>query len=384
MIYFDHAATTKVDRSVIDAISSGFDIFGNPSSSYDIGLDAKKRIDLARHNIESTLSIPNNSFIFTSGGTESDNFAIKTSFLIGKKLGRTKIIVSSVEHSAILRACESMKSLGATICKISVLRDGSLNFDDLAKNLDNSTAIVSIMLSNNETGTMMDINRAAQMAHAVGAMFHTDAVHGITHCPQMIVNNHDIDMFSISGHKFGAPKGIGGLYINPTIQRAISGSELISGGKQEFGIRGGTENTPYILGLDVALKKHISNIENAQKQIRALGLYVINKLHEEFPYATVNGIEGMEGRNPGTISIALHKVDASSVVEWMNLHNIFISSGSACNTGSHSPSHVLTSMGLSEKDAFSSIRLSFSQENTIDEIDTFFEILHKYEKIYIH
>ena len=383
MIYFDHAATTKVDQQVIDTIVSALHIFGNPSSSYDLGANAKKQIETARHNIESLLCLQKNSFIFTSGGTESDNFAVKVAFMMGKRIGRTKVVISSVEHSAIMRSCEAIKSVGAEICKVAVLKDGSLDFEDLKRKVDNKTAIVSIMLSNNETGTIMDINRAAKMAHQAGALFHTDAVHGITHCPDILLKNKNIDMFSISGHKFGAPKGIGGIYINPSIMRSVQGIELLSGGKQEFGLRGGTENVPYILALDMALQKHMANIDEKQKRTRLLCTYAMNKLRNEFPYATVNGVDGFENRNTGTINIALHKVDGASVVEWMNLHDICISSGSACSTGSPFPSHVLTAMGLSEKDAFSSIRLSFSHENTINEIDRFFNILHEYEKIYI-
>lgn len=381
MIYFDHAATTTVDDRVINEIFKGMLVYGNPSSSYSIGKEAKKQIKASRNKIEQLLGLPSDSFIFTSGGSESDNFAIRSVFASGKKT-KNKIVVSEIEHHAVLNACRALVEQGAIIEYAKVHPDGTLDLNDLRQKVDQNTAIVSVMLSNNEIGTTLNIEAAAAIAHSNGALFHTDAVQGVTHYPAFY--KPYIDMFSVSGHKFGAPKGIGGLFVRPELMHDMIGYELISGGKQEHGLRGGTENVPYIMGLAKAVENLIEENDLHNKKVGELHDYAVTKIAQNFQYATFNGIASINDKNPSILNVCLHKADGSAVVEWMDLHDICISSGSACNTGSPHPSHVLMAIGLSERDAFSSIRLSFSSKNTKAEIDRFIAVLKAFECRHIH
>jgi cysteine desulfurase len=221
----------------------------------------------------------------------------------------------------------------------------------------------------------------SEIAHRHGALFHTDAVQGITY---MNIPANVVDMMSLSGHKYGAPKRIGALYINPFIIPEIKGYGLISGGKQEFGLRAGTENIPYIVGFAQATIDLVKNKEEKIKKETYLHDYLISKLKQNFPYIKINGYESAKYKNPGILNFSLGFADAASVVEWMNIYEICISSGSACNTGSIHPSHVLTAMGMDEQRAFSSIRVSLSEMNTEEEIDRFIEVLKDFENIYKH
>lgn len=379
MIYFDNASTVPMLESVKQEIVTGFSIQGNPSSQYTAGREAKTMISKCRSKIETRLNIESNSFIFTSGGSESDYVAIKAAFLYGLSRNRRKIIVSSIEHHAILNTCLELKKLGAQIEYIKVDHFGFPDLNDLKSKLDYNTAIVSIMTSNNEIGTIIDIYKIAEMAHKYGALFHTDAVQGITH--QRILRNNGIDMYSISAHKFGGPKGIGGLYINPNLADDFRNQKimLIPGGNQELFLRGGTENVPYIMGMVKAIEVLNDNFKNIIEKEQAIQDYAYNKIKKSFPSVSLNGPSEFRYRNPSNLNFAFHYADASSIVEWCNMYGVNISSGSACNTGSRDPSHVLKAIGLSDQDARSSIRLSFSDKNTTDEVDNFIEVLKIFE-----
>ena len=379
MIYFDNAATTIVDSDVKQAIVRDFDAFGNPSSSYDIGKAAKHILNNNRHIIENCLSLPRDSFIFTSGGSEADNFAIKAGFLYGLARGKNKIVISSIEHHAITHAANQMKFFGAVVECVQVNHDGTLNIEDLKRKVDSKTAIVSIMASNNEIGTILDIYYASEIAHRFGAIFHTDAVQGITHMP---IAASMVDMFSISGHKFHTPKGIGGLYIEPHLKDELIGMNLINGGGQEFGLRAGTENVPYSSGLATAVTKLVNNRKEKNKYISELNEYATKQLKNAFPYLKFNGPNNLQLKNLSIINVSFGFADAASIVEWCNLYEICIASGSACNTGSNKPSHVLTSIGCSEREAFSSIRVSMSEDNTKEDIDKLITALKAFENRY--
>lgn len=381
MIYFDNAATTPISKNVKNAIINALDIYGNPSSQYDIGKESKAIIEQSRHKIEDALGLPKNSIVFTSGGSEADNFALYAGWLYGKRRGRNKVVISSVEHHAIGHAAEQLRLLGAEIVVIDVDGCGSLDLEQLKNSVDYNTAIVSIMASNNETGTTSDIFFVSEIAHKHGALFHTDAVQGITY---MNIPANVVDMMSLSGHKYGAPKGIGALYINPFMMPEIKGYELISGGKQEFGLRGGTENIPYIVGFAQATVDLVKTKEEKIERETRLHNYLLGKLKQDFPYIKINGYESAKHKNPGILNFSLGFADAASVVEWMNIYEICISSGSACNTGSNKPSHVLTAMGMDEQRAFSSVRVSLSELNDEKEIDRFIEVLKDFEKVYKH
>lgn len=376
-VYFDNAATMPVSKNVKDVICDAFDIYGNPSSQHNTGRVAKALLNQSRANIEKNLGLPNNSFVFTSGGTESDNMAIKMCVEYGLKHGRNKIITSTVEHHAILN---TIKKLDNVIVEyIDVNKDGIIDIKKLESMVDYKTSLVSIMTSNNETGVIFDIYAIAELVHRKGGLFHTDAVQGITHMP---IASALVDLYSISGHKFSAPKGIGGLYINPAIIEEIKPYSIITGGQQEFGLRASTENTPYIAGMSQAIDDLTKNRNNTNKTISELSSYFKEQLSIKFEYCKVNGINDNKFRNPSIINFSTGFADAASIVEWMSLNNICISSGSACNTGSTNPSHVLTAMGLTSKEAFSSVRVSLSQYNTKEEIDYFMDVFKSFESRY--
>ena len=379
MIYLDNAATTCVAKEVQDTIIKNLNVYGNPSSSYSIGKESKQLLNNSRHVIEDCLNLPRNSFIFTSGGSEADNIAIKAGFMHGLMRGRKKIVISSVEHHAISHAAEQMKVFGAIVEYVKVNNKGEIDIDDLQNKIDINTAIVSIMTSNNETGSIMNIYAAADLAHKFGALFHTDAVQGITH---MSIAASMVDMYSISGHKFHVPKGIGGLYIEPHLQEDLKQLSLISGGKQEFGLRAGTENIPYAIGLSVGVAMIVDNMHFKVKHLETLHDYAIQQLTDAFPYIKINGTTNTKQKNPSIINASFGFADAASIVEWANLFDICISSGSACNTGSNKPSHVLTAMGCNEKEAFSSIRISMSESNSKNDIDQLINALKMFESRY--
>lgn len=379
MIYLDNAATTNVSTSVKNAIIDSFDSYGNPSSQYDIGKEARKLIDGARHKIETTMGLYKNSIIFTGSGSEADNFAIKAGFLYGIKRGRNKIVISSVEHHAVTHAAEQMKLLGAEVVIVDVDKYGRINYEDLKNKIDGNTAIVSIMLSNNETGTINNPYVCCELAHEMGALFHMDAVQGITH---MKIHPCMADLIAFSGHKIHAPKGIGALYIHPELKDELNGLSLICGGKQEMGLRAGTENVPYIVGFAQAIVDLYENMNEKMAIEEHLNNYLTTKLYKYFPYIKINGEVDYKKKNPSIVNFSVGYADAASIVEYMNLNGICISSGSACNTGSPKPSHVLTAMGCDERTAFSSVRISLSELNTESDIDKFIETLMRFEKIF--
>jgi cysteine desulfurase len=379
MIYFDNAATTHISKNVKNAIVSSFDAYGNASSQYELGRASKSIIHNSRSNIEKHLKLPQNSFIFTGCGSESDTFAIQAGFKLGRLNGRHKIVISAIEHHAVIHAAEAMKQFGAIVEIVRVDNEGFVDLNQLREVVDKRTAIVSIMASNNEIGTIQNISAIAKIAHDNGALFHTDAVQGIVH---MDIDVSCVDMMSISGHKFNAPKGIGGIYINPQLKDKLVGLNLIAGGKQEFGLRAGTENIPYIVGLAQAVKDLVINKQTNNQVESSLSEYMRLQIKTHFPYAKINGPISAELRHPGIVNICFGFADAASIVEWMNLYGICISSGSACNTGSPKPSHVLTAIGRKSDEAFSSIRVSFSHDNTKEDIDEFINAMIEFEKRY--
>lgn len=376
-VYLDNAATTKMDKRVKEEIYKSFDIYGNPSSNHTAGFHAHEMVENSRRYIEDKLKLKPKSFIFTGSGSESNNMAIKMAAEYGLLYNKNKIITSTVEHSSVLKTVEALRDV--EVQYIGVDSNGRIDMNELFRMIDYKTSLVSIMTSNNETGVMFDIYTIADMAHNKGALFHTDAIQGITHTH---VVSSFVDMISISGHKFGAPKGIGGLYINPSLIDDFKQHSITKGGNQEFGLRSGTENTPYIIGLSEAVDILVSTRENKKNITTALYSYFVQELVRKFPYCKINGDVPIDEKNPSIVNFSIGFADASSVVTWMALNDICISSGSACNTGSHDPSHVLTSMGISREDAFSSLRISFSENNTFDEIDYFMKKLKEFEMKY--
>ena len=377
IVYFDNAATTSVNPFVRKAICDSFDIYGNPSSNHTLGISAKELLNKSRSNIENSLKLPTNSFIFTGSGSEADNMAIRMAVEYGLLHNRNKIITSTVEHHAVLNTIKSLNNV--EIVYVDVDNNGKVDINKLSRMIDYRTSLVSFMTSNNETGVMFDIYTIAEIIHRKGGLFHTDAVQGITHMP---IASALVDMYSISGHKLGAPKGVGGLYVNPALLEEFKDYSITKGGGQEFHLRAGTENVPYAVGLSRAVELLVENRHNKNETITNLNNYFVQQLHAKFPHCKINGDISLIDKNPGIINFSIGYADAASVVTWMSLNNICISSGSACNTGSSEPSHVLTAMGLSRQEAFSSIRISFSENNTYEEIDYFMDVLKQFEKTY--
>lgn len=377
-VYFDNAATTAVHTDVKQAIFDAFDIYGNPSSSHEYGQSAKWLLESSRNKIEENLKLPSKSFIFTGSGSEADNMAIHMAVQYGLLHNRNKIVTSTVEHHAVLKTIQSLNK-DVEVQYIDVDNNGKIDMNKLSRMIDYKTSLVTIMTSNNETGVMFDIYTIAEMIHSKGGLLHTDAVQGITH---MQLASSLVDMYSMSGHKIGAPKGIGGLYINPALLEEFKEHSLIKGGGQEFNLRAGTENVPYAVGLSKAIETLTQNRSSKNETIKNLNNYFVQQLKIKFPYCKINGDVSLKDKNPGIINFSIGYADAASVVTWMSLNNICISSGSACNTGSSEPSHVLTAMGMSRQEAFSSIRISFSENNTYEEIDYFMDVLKQFEKTY--
>ena len=376
MVYFDTAASAPVKSEVRNLIADAFYNYGNPSSQHATGKDLHQKLANARTTIKDALGVRNGEVIFTSGGSESNNAIIRMASELGMRYGKNKILVSATEHKSILMACRHMSRFGFVIDVLPVDSCGRVDPETLRMHMDSRTLLVSIMAVNNETGVINDIDALANVAHEDGALFHTDAVQALPHGLSFDINH--VDAASFSGHKIGTPPGIGALYIGNRLMHECQRhhTALLYGGEQELGLRAGTENIPYILGFAKAIQTLSSDAHATEVRY-----YLEREILKILPNAKIHGAEA---KRVGSISnIALRSVDASSVVTWMSMHNIMISSGSACNTGSHKPSHVLLAMGDTEQDAFSSIRLSFSEQNTKDEVDRFLEQLRKYADQYI-
>ena len=370
MIYFDNAATTSVSPEVISAMLPYFgNIYGNASSRfYGLGRQAHDALENARKTVAECLGCDAGEIYFTSCGSESDNWAIKGVADAAKAKGKNKIITSAIEHHAILNTCKFMEKQGFEVVYLPVDEFGVVSVSDLRAALDDKTAIVSIMYANNEVGTIEPIAELAAATHEAGALFHTDAVQaaGII---DINVGELDVDLLSISAHKFHGPKGVGALYV----KKGVKISNLIHGGGQEKSKRAGTENVPYAIGLATALKLACDTREKNYAKIRALRDKIISGIQEKIPYVKLNGHP--ENRLPGNINFSFKYIEGESLLLWLDINEIAVSSGSACASGSLDPSHVLLAMGLNHETAHGSLRISLGEGNTEAEADKLLEIL---------
>ncbi len=368
VIYVDNNATTKVAPEVVDAMVPYFsEYYGNPSSMHSFGGNVAVIIKEARQNLAELIGATADEIIFTSCGTESDSTAIRAA--IESNPARRHIVTTRVEHPAIKNLYENLSKHGYRVTFIPVDNFGRLDLDYLYQHLSDDTAIVSIMWANNETGVIFPIEEISHEIKRRGIVFHTDAVQAIGKIP-IDVNNTGVDMLSLSGHKFHAPKGIGALYI----RKGTKFSPFLIGGHQEKGRRGGTENTAAIIGLGKAAELAIKHLrENGYERIARLRDKLENKLLQKVPNTIVNG--DREHRLPNTTSIAFEYVEGEAILLMMNEHAICASSGSACTSGSLEPSHVLRAMGVPFTAAHGSIRFSLSRYNSEDEIDFILEKL---------
>jgi len=360
-IYLDNNATTQVAPEVLEAMLPYFrELYGNPSSMHTFGGQVGQKIRIAREQVAELLGALPDEIVFTSCGTESDNAAIHSALMT--RPDKKHIVISRVEHPAIRALCSHLGTQGYKITELPVDKNGILDLENLEKSLTPDTAIVSLMWGNNETGVIFPVEEAAKLAHEKGILFHTDAVQATGKIPINMKNNV-IDMLSISGHKLHAPKGIGVLFI----RRGTKFSPFLIGGHQEKERRGGTENTPSIVGLGKACELAAGNMEKENTDVRRLRDKLEYELLKRIPQSRVNG--DPVNRLPNTTNISFEYVEGEAILLLMNELGLCASSGSACTSGSLQPSHVLRAMGVPFTMAHGSIRYSLSVYNTEEEID---------------
>ena len=368
IIYADNAATTKIsDNSMSAMMSCMKNNYGNPSSLHSIGQIAAEILQNSRTEIANCLGCKPNEIIFTSGGTEADNQAIISAALLGKKKGKKHIISTSVEHHAVLQTLDKLSEQGFEVELLPVDKNGAISAEQVKNAIKKDTCLVSIMYANNEIGTIMPIAEIGKICRENKIPFHTDAVQAAGHI-KIDVNDDNIDMLSLSAHKFHGPKGIGALYV----KTGIPLTNIITGGAQERGKRAGTENLPAIVGMAVALSENYSKIDENNKKI----LYLRDKLIDglsKIPHSTLNGSKN--NRLPGNISFCFEGIEGESLLLLLNEKGICASSGSACASISLDPSHVLFAIGRPHEIAHGSLRLSIDENNTEKEIDYILEVV---------
>ena len=361
-VYADNAATTPVHAKAAEAMLACLkEEYGNPSSLHTVGQRAKELLDQARADMAACLGAEAREIYFTGGGSEADNQALLTGAMLGAKKGKKHLITTAFEHHAVLHAMKRLEKLGFTVTYLDVHEDGVVRPEDVAAALTEDTALVSVMLVNNEIGTLQPVAEIAKLCHKKGVLVHTDAVQAVGHIP-VDVKALDVDMLSLSGHKFHAPKGVGALYCRKGIRPEI----LIEGGAQEFGRRGGTENLPGIVAMAAALKETTENLDREMDQVTALREKLIAGL-ETIPHSRLNGSRTL--RCPGTVNFCFEGIEGESLLLLLDAKGVAASSGSACTSGSLDPSHVLLALGLPHEIAHGSLRLSLTADNTEAEVD---------------
>jgi len=362
IIYMDHSATTPTRKEVLDAMIPYYtEHFGNPSSIYSIARESKKAIDTARAQVAKALNAEPDEIYFTSGGSESDNWAIKGIAFANRKKGN-HIITSKIEHHAVLHTFEYLEKEGFTVTYLPVDKYGCVDPVELEKAITDKTILVSIMYANNEIGTIEPIPELAAVAKKHKVYFHTDAVQAIGNIP-IDVKAQDIDLLSLSAHKFYGPKGVGVLYI----RKGVKIDNLIHGGGQERRRRAGTENIAGIVGLGKAIEMVTADIEGHNRKIRAMKDRLQAGILEKIPNAYLNGHP--EKRLPGNINISFEFIEGESMLLWLDDEGICASTGSACTSGSLEPSHVLLATGLPVEISHGSLRLTLGDSNTQEDVD---------------
>ncbi len=367
-VYADNAATTPVSQHVVDAMLPYFnECYGNPSSLYSLGRQAKKPLEEARATVAECLGALPQEIFFTSGGSEADNWAIKGIAHEMAKKGKKHIISSKFEHHAVLHSLDALKKEGFEITLLDVYHDGMVRVEDVEKAIRPDTALVTIMYANNEIGTIQPIAEIGAVCKAHGVLFHTDAVQAVGNV-EIDVKAQNIDLLSLSGHKFHGPKGTGALYC----RKGIRLPNLIDGGAQERGKRAGTENVPGIVGLSVALKDACDTIEERRERLTKMRNRLIDGA-SKIERSHLNG--DRDKRLPGNFNMCFEGIEGESLLLKLDFAGICGSSGSACTSGSLDPSHVLLAIGLPHEIAHGSLRISFSDQNTEEDVDYILEVL---------
>ncbi len=361
-VYADNAATTKISDAALEKLNSVMkDTFGNPSSLYKVGQSAKKVLEDSREEIATLIGASPKEIFFSSGGSESDNWAIISAAEIGKREDKKHIISTKIEHHAVLHTLKKLEKEGFEITLLDVYENGIIKIEDLEKSIREDTCLVTIMYANNEIGTVQPINKIGRICRKHNVLFHTDAVQAIGHIP-ISVGIDSIDMLSASAHKFHGPKGAGFLYV----KQGINLTNLIEGGAQERGKRAGTENVPAIASMTVALNESLKNVEDTRMRLMSLRDRLIKKLRM-IPHSALNGDEVC--RLPGNVNFCFEGIEGESLLLLLDEKGISASSGSACTSGSLDPSHVLLAIGRVHDVAHGSLRLSLGEDATEKEID---------------
>ena len=360
-VYADHAATTPVHEAARKAMLHCLEEdYGNPSSLHSVGQRAREILDQARADVAACLHAAPEEIYFTGGGSEADNQALLTGALLGAKKGKKHLITTAFEHHAVLHTMKALEKQGFTVTYLDVHADGVVRLSDVAAAITEDTALVSVMMVNNEIGTIQPIAEIAKLCQDKGVLFHTDAVQAVGHIP-VDVKALGVDMLSLAAHKFHGPKGVGALYCRKGIRPEI----LIQGGAQERGRRGGTENMPGIVGMAAALQEAVSNLPADMEKVTALRERLIEGL-SQIPHSRLNGSRNL--RCPGTVNFCFEGIEGESLLLWLDAKGVAASSGSACTSGSLDPSHVLLALGLPHEIAHGSLRLSLSADNTEEEV----------------
>ena len=367
-IYADNAATTKISQTAMKAMISAMEnSYGYPSSIHQIGMAANDALQTAREQIARCLGCMPKEIFFTSGGTESDNQAIMSAAMLGAKQNKRHIISTAFEHHAVLHTLRRLKEQGFEIQLLDVGAEGNITAAQVEEAIRPDTCLVTVMFANNEIGSVLPIAEIGEVCRAHGVLFHTDAVQAAGHIP-VNVKKQNIDMLSLSAHKFHGPRGIGALYV----KRGIELTSLMEGGGQERGKRPGTENLPAIMGMAAALKEECTLMEQNEAKVIAMRDRLIQGL-SQIPYSILNG--SREKRLPGNVNFCFEGVSGESLLLLLDSRGICASSGSACASGALDPSHVLLSLGLAPEIAQGSLRISLDISNTEEEIDYMLEVI---------
>lgn len=368
MIYLDNAATTRTAPEVVETMLPYFtEYYGNAGSIYGLAGESRKALLRARETIAGTLGAEANEIYFTAGGSESDNWALKAVFEAWQDKGR-HIITSRIEHHAVLHTCEYLEKTGARVTYLDVDSEGLVDPGQLERAIRPDTILISVMAANNEVGTIQPVKEIGEIAAAHGILFHTDAVQAYGHLP-LAVQEYHIDLLSASAHKFNGPKGAGFLYVG----KKAGIRSFIHGGQQERGRRAGTENVPGIVGMAAAARRAHEHMEERAQKERMLRDYLIGRIEAEIPDVALNGHRTR--RLPNNVNFSFADMEGETMLIMLDMAQICASAGSACTSGAVDPSHVLLAMGLSKERARGSLRLTLSEENTREELNTVVEEL---------
>ncbi len=376
--YFDHAATTPTKEEVVREMLPYFSLnYGNPSSIYSIGRKARKVVEESRQKVAKAIGANNKEIYFTSCGSESDNLAIKGVAYANREKGN-HIITTKIEHPAVLHTCKNLEKQGFDVTYLNVDSEGLIKLEELEQSITNKTILISIMFANNEIGTIQPIKKIGEIAKRHNIYFHTDAVQAVGNV-KINVNELNIDLLSMSGHKFYGPKGIGALYV----RNGVKFDKIQDGGHQEKNKRAGTENVAEIVGLGKAIDLVYENFDKYNDKLTNLRDYYISEVEQKIPYVKLNGHRTK--RLPGNANISFKFIEGEALLLNLDMKGICASSGSACTSGLLEPSHVLVAIGLEPEIAHGSLRITFGDDNTKEDVDflvnTLVEVVNKLRKM---